>query len=141
MMLCAACKGHFPFHCEGKPVSLGKPLVPGGLNEREMSKLTHGERIYTHTTHQVITVPLFSLTTSIPIAKQLASIKGKETHSLPLGVQVFRDHSRSAVNAGDLAELRRLRRPSDSARWESLLGSHVMCSCVDLCLLLCLPSR
>lgn len=137
-MLCAACKGCFPFHCEGNPVSLGKPLVPGGLNETEMSKLTHGERIYTHTIHQVITVPLFSLTTSIPIAKQLASIKGKETQSLPLGVQVFQDHSPSA---GDFAALRRLRRPSASARWESLLGSHVMCSCVDLCLLLCLPSR
>uniref|UniRef100_A0A8B9NIY8 Sentan, cilia apical structure protein n=1 Tax=Accipiter nisus TaxID=211598 RepID=A0A8B9NIY8_9AVES len=40
-----------------------------------MSKLTHGERIYTHTIRQVITVPLFSLTTSTPIAKQLASIK------------------------------------------------------------------
>ena len=84
-MLCAACKGHLPFHCEGKPVSLGKPSVPGGLTETEESKLTHGETMYTHTIHQAITLPLFSLTTSIPIAKQLASIKGKGTHLLPPG--------------------------------------------------------
>lgn len=47
------------------------------------------EKLYMHTIHQVITVPFFSLLTSIPIAKQLASIKGKGTYSLPLWVQVL----------------------------------------------------
>lgn len=46
------------------------------------------EKLYACSIHQVITVCPFSLPTSMPIAKQLASIKGKGT-SLPLDAPAF----------------------------------------------------